>query len=128
MKAGQFLIKGEQAEKYIAGFLKLNYSPVYLMNKNKMLIIVTEQYSFRNNSSFTLTFVIFKEEIEGENYLRIQIIGGGSGTGFFNFDFGKSKESIKGIYHDLKSYCQTQKYWISDLEMLPIADGFEYKE
>jgi hypothetical protein len=118
MRYAKFDITGSNAYHEINNFILSKYPNVYTRTRDNLTILILEDFNYWNFSSYTLTIILDRINSSDNDRIHIEIIGSGSGEGFFNFDWWKTKRIIKDVYKSLASYSYKKGFTTGELDIV----------
>lgn len=84
-------------------FLCQQMSFDYRRRTNNVVILAGEEYRFRTNSN-QFRFIVISEQ---QDYLEIDIVGGGGGSGIFRISWGSEASFVHNANYLIKQFCAT---------------------
>ena len=103
MKFSRFEVNTSKI-KPLAKFVSSRMDKSYSNATDDMIIIASETYKFRTNSTQMNMIVVKKND----KRCYVDIIGAAGGTGIFNFSLWAESGFVKGAYKLLQEYCSNQ--------------------
>jgi hypothetical protein len=115
MKIAELEITGIDAKKKLIQFIEKMYHGGHAISMDNSYVYFYEDFSSRNSSAYTLNFVIFEY---GVSKVKLHIVGGGSGTGILNIDWGKTSSEIKHFYKKLVKVGKQNSFEVNELSIV----------
>lgn len=98
--------------KPLVEFVSSQMEKSYSNATDDMIIITSETYKFRTNST-QMNMIIVKKNGTGS---YVDIIGAAGGTGLFNFSLWAESGFVKNTYKLLEAYCLKENVKLNEIK------------
>lgn len=110
MRFSRFEVKTSKIRP-LAQFVTSNMEICYSNETDDMIIIASEKYKLRTNST-QMNMIIVKKSFKS---CYVDIIGAAGGTGILNFSLWAESGFVKSAYKSLREYCSTNGLQLTEI-------------